>query len=139
MRLFTSRFANKELRNRPDLVKVAIAVGSPRWKVGYDWVKWRCPAPSGLRQFKGEEFQSAYLTKLDALGLECIRAGLEAISEAHGGKDLVLLCYEDLRTPGEWCHRAMFAEWWLRETGELVLELETDLGPPLPPRQMGLC
>ncbi len=31
------------------------------------------------------------------------------------GKPVVLCCYEDVRKPGEWCHRLVFAEWWLRE------------------------
>lgn len=139
MKLFTSRFSNKDLRARPDLVKVCIAVGKPRWPVGYEWTTCRWLAPFGLRKLKGEHFKSAYVAKLDKLGLKAIRQELEMISEAHGDKDLVLLCYEDLRKPGLTCHRAMFAEWWLRQTGDLVLELDTDMGPAPPAEQMGLC
>ena len=39
------------------------------------------------------------------------------------GKELVLLCYEDVRVPGGWCHRTVFAEWWAEQTGELIEEL----------------
>ena len=39
------------------------------------------------------------------------------------GKELVLLCYEDVRVPGDWCHRTVFAEWWAEQTGELIEEL----------------
>jgi len=38
---------------------------------------------------------------------------------------LVLLCWEDIRKPGEWCHRTMFAEWWAEHSGQGVLELES--------------
>ena len=40
------------------------------------------------------------------------------------GKTLVLLCYEDLRKPDQWCHRTLFAEWWQKMTGEVINELE---------------
>ena len=33
------------------------------------------------------------------------------------------LCYEDVRVPGDWCHRTVFAEWWAEQTGELIEEL----------------
>ena len=39
------------------------------------------------------------------------------------GKPVVLCCYEDVRKPGEWCHRLVFAEWWLQRTGEMIEEL----------------
>ena len=39
------------------------------------------------------------------------------------GKDVVLCCYEDVREPNEWCHRLVFAEWWLKNTGERIEEL----------------
>ncbi len=127
MRLFTSRFHNRELSDRPDLVKAAIVVGKPRWPVGFDYVTLNILAPYG-RLFKINDrlqFTQAYFEKLDALGVGVIRAEFERISNEHGDKDLVLLCYENLTKPGEWCHRQVFAQWWLRETGEIIEELET--------------
>ena len=55
--------------------------------------------------------------------------GFEKISEqihkfVAKGKDVVLCCYEDVRIPDEWCHRLVFAEWWLEETGEVIAELQ---------------
>jgi len=38
---------------------------------------------------------TAYFEKLDRTGVGAIRADLARISEAHGGRDLFLLCYED--------------------------------------------
>lgn len=40
------------------------------------------------------------------------------------GKPVVLCCYEDVRKPGEWCHRLVFAEWWFKRTGEKIIELQ---------------
>ena len=127
MRLFTSRFRNRQLRDRPDLVKVAIVVGKPRWPLGFDYVTLNMLAPYGRLFHLNDrlQFTQAYFEKLDALGVDVIRAEFERISNEHGDKDLVLLCYENLTKPGEWCHRQVFAQWWLRETGEVIEELET--------------
>jgi len=144
VRIWASRFHNRQLRNRPDLVKVAITVGNPRWPLGYEFVELRKLAPYG-RLFHindREEFTTTYFEKMDRIGAGAISKWLQEISETHGGKDLVLLCYEDVRKPGEWCHRQVFAEWWRRETGEIIEELETGVAPePLEPapRQMNLC
>jgi len=115
------------VRSRPDLVKVAIIVGKPRWPVGFDYVTLNILAPYG-RLFTINDrlqFTQAYFGKLDSLGVGVIPAEFERISNEHGDKDLVLLCYENLTKPGEWCHRQVFAEWWLQETGEVIEELET--------------
>jgi len=129
MRLYTSRFNNKRLGNTPGLIKVSIAVGSPRWPVGYEWVKCRCLAPHGPRNLRGEAYKVAYLAKLDELGVWAIKDNLEMIGLEDGGdRAIVLLCYEDVGA-GAVCHRRMFAEWWLRQTGEIVDELESIAGP----------
>lgn len=128
MQLYTSRFNNKRLKNTPGLIKVSIAVGSPRWPVGYEWVKCRCLAPHGLRNLRGEAYKVAYLAKLDELGVEVIKDNLETIGLEDGGdRGIVLLCYEDV-SAGAVCHRRMFADWWLRQTGEIVRELEALTG-----------
>jgi hypothetical protein len=64
------------------------------------------------------------------------------MADQLGGKDLVLLSYENLTKPGEWRRRKVFAEWWLRETGEVTVELVTGDEPrassPTSP-QLPLC
>jgi len=139
--IWTSRFHNTELRQRPDLVKVAITVGKPRWPVGFEFVEFNWLAPYG-RLFKindRREFTVGYFEKMDGIGVDAIRKRLQEMSDQHGGKDLVLLCYENLTKPDEWCHRQVFAEWWLRETGEVIEELETGEGPKPLPRQLDSC
>jgi hypothetical protein len=46
-----------------------------------------------------------------------------AFAKGHDAKGVVLLCFEDLSKPGEWCHRRAFATWWEEQTGEKVEEL----------------
>jgi hypothetical protein len=48
---------------------------------------------------------------------------LKAFATAHGSEGVVLLCFEDLTKPGEWCHRRSFAAWWDEKTGQKVDEL----------------
>jgi hypothetical protein len=78
-----------------------------------------------------ERFKPAYYDKLEGIGKQRIidmvcRMDEEARAE---GKELVLLCYEDVRIPGDWCHRTVFAEWWAENMGELIEELP-DPNPP---------
>lgn len=131
MRVYTSRFHNKQLRDRPDLVKVAITVGKPRGPVGFEFVEFNWLALYG-RLFRIDdrgEFTVACFQKLDRIGVAAIRKRLQEISDQHGGEDLVLLCCENLTKPGEWCHRQVFSLYWTLRTGERVVELETGLGP----------
>src|SRR5260221_8170860 len=122
--LYTSRYANKELARRPDLVKVGITVGKPRWPLGYPVESLDRLAPWGLLQvFDRAEFTARYHAQLDRAGVDRVLRDLQRISDAHDGQDLVLLCYEDVRKPGEWCHRQVLAEWLADRAGLVVAEL----------------
>lgn len=52
----------------------------------------------------------------------------EATAAAEG-KELVFLCYEDVRIPEDWCHRTVFGQWYCEQTGEIIKELP-DPNPP---------
>lgn len=108
------------------LVPVGITVGEPHMRLGYQLRhRVRVLAPTGkLFSINVKSlFATLYIERLNNIGLESIRRELEGISEENGGKDLVLLCFEDVHKPGEWCHRQIFAKWWEEETGERVDEL----------------
>ena len=79
--------------------------------------------PFGLlnKYEKYEDFKAEYFRRLDRIGTTQIRIALQRYERM--GKDVALLCYEDVRVPGDWCHRTAFAEWWLRKTGEVIEEL----------------
>jgi len=128
MRVMTSRFHNKKIAEM-DVVPVAIALGVPGFPLGFKVrAKSKLIVPDRWmlnKQVTQERYRQAYRAKLDEAGYPAIKAELEAISRANGGRDLVLLCWEDIRKPGEWCHRTMFAEWWAEHSGQGVLELES--------------
>nr|UWG82112.1 MAG: Protein of unknown function DUF488 [Bacteriophage sp.] len=65
-----------------------------------------------------EEFTERYRAMLDSHGVARIRTELETISQLNGGKDIVLLCFDDVRKG--LCHRTIFAQWWQEKTGEEV-------------------
>ena len=124
MKLYTSRYGNRKLATRHDLLKVSLSLGLPRWPVKYEISSRLKPlAPEGqlFHVHDRERFKALYYTKMDGLGVEYVRGLLEETSD---GRDLVLLCFEDLRGTGKWCHRRVFAEWWQDRTGETVEDLE---------------
>jgi hypothetical protein len=77
-------------------------------------------------------FKRKYFARLDRVGVESIQRQLMQFEKL--GKDVVLLCYEDVRKgENDWCHRVMFAEWYLQQTGEIIEEL-TDPSIPATPK-----
>lgn len=127
MRIFTSRFSYKIPSK---YIAVGIAVGRPKWELPYECEHLRLLAPYGLfNRLTGEAFKKEYFERLDKIGVKIIEQALESISRKHYNKDVVLLCWEDLRK-GKTCHRRYFAEWWLKNTGETIEELEEFLNRP---------
>lgn len=122
--IYTSRFSNPELKTGK-YTAVRISVGSPRWQVGY-------PISGAIEELmpKGifgkyetkAAFEVEYRKRLEFFGAEHINKLLTAY--AIQGKDVVLLCYEDVRKgDDDWCHRTIFASWWFEKTGEIIQEL----------------
>jgi len=75
-----------------------------------------------LNQFKDyERFQQAYFQRLDQIGVKTILEELESLFVYE--RDVVLLCFEDIRQPEKWCHRTAFAEWMKLHTGIVLPEL----------------
>lgn len=126
MAIWTSRYSNKELQNGK-YYPVGISVGRPRWSLGYQ-LREQCYslAPKGcMLNMNIEKYKPEYIKKLENIGKSKIFDIVNELNKkAQGeGKELVLLCFEDIRIPSEWCHRTMFAEWWAEQTGELIDEL----------------
>lgn len=111
-------------------VPVRITLGAPRWTLTYALEhQVRQAAPS--RAYFGsprQEFEAAYVRQLDEHGVELFASLFQEIAVRAGDLRLVLLCFEDLAAPGQWCHRRMFAAWWQEKTGARVRELGP-LGP----------
>ena len=124
--IYTSRFSNPELKSGQYTV-VGIVRGLPKFKLAYNLagnIIDIAPPRALFNVYDREEFTAPYKKHLDKIGLEKISAKLQTYLER--GKDVVLCCYEDVRKPQEWCHRLVFAEWWLEKTGCQINELQDD-------------
>lgn len=135
MAIKTSRYSNKRLRE-PGCYPVGISIGTPRFKLGYE-LRGQCYtlAPKGpMLHMEYEQYREAYFNKLNLIGAQKVISIVRKLeSDARReGKTLVLLCFEDVRKPGEWCHRTLFAEWWKKRTGEDIEELDDAEEPKMP-------
>lgn len=134
MAIYTSRYSNKELQS-DKYYPVGISLGTPKFSLGYE-LRGHCYslAPKGyMFNLEPEPFKEAYYKKLYNIGSEKIKDMVIRFDKAaqQEGKELVLLCYEDIRIPSDWCHRSVFADWWAENTGEIIEELID----PTPPKQ----
>lgn len=124
MTLYTSRFFNPELK-KCIYTTVRISLGTPKWSLGYTLNgEMKDLMPFGLlnKYEMYEDFKKEYFQRLNRIGVSRIRAQFDDF--AKFGRDIVLLCYEDIRKgPEEWCHRTAFAEWWQSKTGATICEL----------------
>ena len=121
--IYTSRYSNPELKTGKYTV-VGITRGAPKFKLGYSLA---CNiieiAPPGylFNEYNRDRFTPAYFRHMDKVGPQKVFQILRKYELL--GKPVVLCCYEDVRNPDDWCHRLVFAEWWLKRTGEKIDEL----------------
>jgi len=102
-------------------VPIATSIGQPKWMPGLEQMPSAKPFGIFGKHETEFEFRLAYEHKLDTTS-EKVRADLQRISARYPNERLVLLCWEDLSKPGEWCHRRMLAD-WLEGKGITVPEL----------------
>jgi hypothetical protein len=111
-------------RYRPEMgVAVRITLGRPpRWfGHPHEEVRLLAPPPALFRLKDDAAFEAAYEQHLNAVGVERLSQRFRDLSEKHGGRRLVLLCFE---ARVEDCHRGQFARWWRGQTGQRVEELD---------------
>lgn len=124
--IYTSRFQNPELATGNYTV-VGIVRGLPRFRLKYERagnIIDIAPPRELFNIYDREAFTPPYEAHLDRLGVGRIEAQLKKYLDM--GKDVVLCCYEDVREPDEWCHRLVFASWWMKRTGQVIPELKDD-------------
>lgn len=124
--IYTSRYSNKELQ-KGIYTAVRISIGTPKWSLGYNLAgEIKDLMPWGLKDIQDiDVFRPKYYERLNRCGISRIRNQLQYFEQF--GKDVVLLCYEDIRKgPHNWCHRNTFADWWLQMTGEVIPELKDE-------------
>ena len=134
--VYTTRYSNPELKTGK-YTAVRISLGTPKWPIGYNLdAEMKDLMPFGLlgKFERYEDFERAYFERLDQKGVQRIFSQLQRFERL--GKDVVLLCYEDIRKgQDDWCDRRTFADWWLKNTGEALPELFDPTPDPSKPRQ----
>jgi hypothetical protein len=121
VKLFTARYADYDPAWG---VAVRTSVGTPRrWRhETLDHV--RRVTPYGIRHVTDRAaFTRLYTERLERAGADAIYGRLQGISDAHEGRPLVLLCFEDLREPDRFCHRTLLGAWLEEQLGIDVHEL----------------
>lgn len=107
-------------------IPVKSTIGHPRFKLRYTLeANWQHAAPE--KTFINAPkplFREQYFGKLDRTSPITFTALAEHLREVTGrDAPVVLLCFDKLWQPDTWCHRTLFGEWWLEQTGEEVPEL----------------
>ncbi len=122
--IYTSAYFNHGID--PSRVKpISVSRIMPRYSLRYK-VEHRLVALAPEFSFMKKpekEFRLYYLRQLHGIGIKRVEKMLESARKSADGRDLLLLCFEDIRVEGNWCHRSMFGEWYQRHTGIEVLEL----------------
>ena len=123
--LATSRYQSRDLVLESKMTPIRITVGGPRFSLGYTLAGNIAElAPTRpMFQLTKENFELAYRLKLDDVGVPAIAAKFRSLDRQHGSKGLVLLCFDDVVSGEDWCHRTMFSQWWEKETGQEIPEL----------------
>ncbi len=101
--------------------RISIARYAPRGTpAGYRQFKAMAPYKHMLKMSIGP-YRSIYfgeiLKKLDP------QKTWDHLHELAGNAEPVLLCWETLQTPDDWCHRRMAADWFAHHLGVEVPEL----------------
>ena len=126
LQLATSRYQNGDLINASGLAPTGEASrGYPRFSLKYEIagsVEELYPTREEFEIEDVVEFDRAYCSRLDGVGVEFIQKALEAVPRDADRPGCVLLCYEDVHA-GKDCHRRTFAKWWESRTGQSVPEL----------------
>jgi len=120
-----------------DHLRVGISRGTPR-RLPSGYRVFRALAPGPWFNSVGiEEYARLYRTEI--LGRLDPRLVVDALVGLAAGRVPVLLCFER-PVPGQWCHRAMAAEWLAEALGAVVPEFGFESLPqhehPLMPVQL---
>lgn len=126
--IYTARYPNRNITNKKH-VPVAISRGLPRYRLRYQIelrLLYLAPSRDLLRgDYYKSEFERLYCVQLKkTISVDFVADQLHQMQ--YDGRDVVLLCFEDIRIRGNWCHRRMFAKWWKKQTKKDIKELDED-------------
>lgn len=116
--IYTSYFAKHKKGADDKTAYLSIAVGNPKYEVPYEIIDIKILKPYGIfGKYHGEEYKKKYFERLNSYGVDKIMHEIERLSK--GKENVLLMCHEKNKMD---CHRSMFAEWWLEQTGEIIEE-----------------
>lgn len=124
--VYTSRYGNPELSNERHVL-LQISLGKPKFRLPYflDGDVDELKPYESFRINDYDKFRDVYFKRLNKVGALKIKEKIESFYQS--GKDIVLLCFEDVTKPDDWCHRTIFIEWWKEKTGQELKELSDPL------------
>lgn len=136
--LFVSRYSNHGIADHPELAPIRFTRGHPRFKLRYELAGTILELAPTRDEFAlggdHDAFTAAYRSRLDTMDHVAVGHQItEIVAARPGATGAVMLCFEDVRLPGELCHRSIFAAWWKDRTGQTVPELANP-APPQPKR-----
>lgn len=104
--------------------RISIARWAPRgYPKGYRVLKDLAPAKDMMR-LSYPLYRDRYFR--DILGRLDPQATWDRLHQLADNTEPVLLCWETLRKPNDWCHRRMVAEWFHATLGQDVPEWAPD-------------
>jgi len=103
---------------------IPITLGMPKFRLGYVIGPSERDLAPDYAWFNAstETYTIRMIEKFDRFGVEHYEGIFDRHAASSGKTDLVLLCYEDLSKPREFCHRRLFSVWWEEKTGQVVRE-----------------
>jgi hypothetical protein len=127
----TARYLNPNIDVQRH-VPIRISLGIPKFRLPYaiaGYAGLLAPMRAMLGVTDRPTYESLYRKLLDRLGVERIHRALRTL-HTPPDREIVLLCFEDVRDPDAFCHRRIFADWWQLRTGREVLELDEPAPKP---------
>lgn len=121
VKVFTSYYGNIKKLNKAGIVPIGISAGTPKFFNGINCLEL-APTWAMVKMGRADQYQQYKNAYLDKVTQNSAESTLEYIKSLGEGKSVAILCWETLKTEGEWCHRSMLAEWLTDETGEQILE-----------------
>lgn len=126
--IYTSRYFAYDVLSSGLLIPIRISVYPPtRIPLPYS-LDYRLPSITPERWMDGvwSKYASGMWFKLNEHGVSLIAKELIKISEDNDQLAVALLCYEDTRPGGDFCHRLVFQGWFEEKTGIVIPELTND-------------
>lgn len=116
--------------------RISIARGAPRGMEGFKVYRKLNPG-SWFREPEfyndQERYRERYFSEILApLNPQHVWDELQRLVAGQGHPP-VLLCYENISKPGQWCHRRMVASWFEQHLGMVVPELQIAKPPSSQP------